>query len=409
MSDSANSSEANDAEKTPNARPVTNIGWWRRVTAWPAWLKVLCGASAAWCVLAASLRFGSFWCLAPATLVASVDWFAIVWRVFRDPESELLQKIAGATIGVTGAVFGHAYAAARVAEVLGADANIAPHCQQLLALTYVPLCIAVLFSIVLLVGGLAIALAAFVWSTLLVAVQTASGVLSHVLLLLYGWFVLGYELLRDLAWLATKLVLRREARVGEFGCRSAATPSAADHPMSQRLRRLSESAAHFPSVIASRAPISIRQLLRVGVLLIPMVMLPRLFEVESTSNVVTSAIGALAVKLDFRLEMTGAGNAECINLKTDDQPLLIASIPNVDDAVLAARCVRTFGEILNSSGPWCRFKREQCCRLSPCDAPDVPARENRSDDLVSGGVCACQNGRAVCCDDSFSPSCGCSR
>ena len=24
-----------------------------------------------------------------------------------------------------------------------------------------------------------------------------------------------------------------------------------------------------------------------------------------------------------------------------------------------------------------------------------------------GGVCGCENGRAVCCDGSYSPSCGC--
>ncbi len=41
------------------------------------------------------------------------------------------------------------------------------------------------------------------------------------------------------------------------------------------------------------------------------------------------------------------------------------------------------------------------------DAADVLELARRGCCSWHGGVCGCSNGRAVCCDGSLSPSCGC--
>lgn len=45
--------------------------------------------------------------------------------------------------------------------------------------------------------------------------------------------------------------------------------------------------------------------------------------------------------------------------------------------------------------------------ITSTDAPQVVEVAKRGCCSWHGGVCGCQNGRAVCCDGTLSPTCGC--
>jgi hypothetical protein len=47
------------------------------------------------------------------------------------------------------------------------------------------------------------------------------------------------------------------------------------------------------------------------------------------------------------------------------------------------------------------------CTYEVVASPDCNVLNRRGCCSHHGGVCGCSGGRAVCCDGSFSPSCGC--
>lgn len=61
-----------------------------------------------------------------------------------------------------------------------------------------------------------------------------------------------------------------------------------------------------------------------------------------------------------------------------------------------------FGEDITSQSYVCLVEQMTLGKTNPFDS-----LEGRGCCSWHGGVCGCQSGRAVCCDGSLSPSCGC--
>jgi hypothetical protein len=358
MSETTDSSAVKTAA---DSKQLSQRLWWRRITAWSARLKVLCALSIAWLFVGHLLRLDPRLSLAPVLLVASSDLLAMTWRVFRDPESELLLKIFGATIGLTGATWGRAYAASRVAEAIGADANIAPYCQQLLSVAYGLLYTAGLLSVVVIVLGIVVGCALWLFLMVVHVAETLSSTLGHILLALGGYWAVCRTMLLQIVWLARAVFRRRELRGNPPDLES----QLANDRVTHTLFRLSARILELSRVLRPR--LSFLQVLRgISLFVLMMWFLQVVFAKESATSTTSNVVAMLAVKLDFRPQASRTGQAECLNLETISRSLFIASIPNVDDSVLTARCANTWGEARNRIEPWCQFKRERCCRLVPC-------------------------------------------
>ena len=356
-----------DPTNTGHVVQNSKAAWWHRVTAWPASLKVLCVVSLGWLFVGGYLRLDALWCTAPALMVGAADLFAMTWRVYRDPESDLVLKVFGATIGVSGAIVGRAYTASRIAEVIGADANVAPYSQQLLAVVYGPLCISGLLSFSLFLAAILGLCAHLVWRVVTAVGETAASVSGFAVLFLYGWWLVALEIARHCQWLAARVFGRGELPAAAF----------MTDPEVQR-RQVAEFATRSQGWAFSRASrllsltrtgvsgLSTLHGLRVTLLLTAAAIPLSAISAESKSPAMQNVIAVLATKLDFRLQSAHSEKNECLNLQVTDRLLFVASIPNVDDAVLSAHCVERFGDMSRTTGPWCTFKRERCCRFEPC-------------------------------------------
>jgi len=238
-------------------------------------------------------------------LLCGWDCISLTWRAWKDEKFGAIAGVALAALTAVGTVLARCAAHALIADAIGADPHSAPNAADLLTLAFMPPCIAWVACSV--IPGI----------FLLLATQATKFALSFLL-------SLTPERIQQMVWLCIGVVAAQML----WNAIKTHSVQASRGTQSQP--------------IVARCLFSARLFVRTGARIIRPIAI--LFasvigfmfltgSAADSSQQLTASARTFALMLDFRR------GAECINLRSPhaEKQTRIASIPNVDDAVLVAR------------------------------------------------------------------------